>query len=155
MSDDSTEIRTILAPLVYGNVLVPQSVVAEVISHQPLSPLKKTPVWILGELEWNGWHIPVISYTRLMSRRIRDPVTKKSRILVLKTLLENAPMHYIGVLVQGLPKLAKIGQDSLSESSHQKEVKGVFREVELDGQRAVIPDLDQITRMTEEAAYSR
>ncbi len=154
MADELTELRVVVAPLARGSVLLPGAAVSEVISHQPLAPLKKSPVWVLGELEWNGWQVPVISYTRLMNRQARDTVTPKSRILVVRTLSDTAPVPYIGLLVQGLPKLAKITETTLVEVDPQEKTEGVYRVVTLEGEEAVVPDLDEVTSLIETTAYA-
>ena len=154
MSDESTELRVVVAPLARGNVLIPGGAVSEVVSHQPLAPLKKSPVWVLGELEWNGWQVPVISYTRLMNRQARDTVTTRSRILIVRTLSETAPVPYIGLLVQGLPRLARITEDALGDIEAQEKIEGVFRMVSFDGDTAVVPDLDEVTSLIEATAYA-
>lgn len=154
MADEITELRVVVAPLTRGNLLLPGGAVSEVIPQQPLAPLKKSPVWVLGELEWNGWQVPVISYTRLMNRQTRDAVTAKSRILIVRTLSETAPVPYIGLLVQGLPKLAKITETSLVEVEPQESFEGVYRVVRFDDEQAVVPDLDEVTSLIEATAYA-
>ena len=54
------EIRTIMAALIEGHVLLPSSAVAEVADFTELEPFKQGPAWLLGELAWHGWQVPVI-----------------------------------------------------------------------------------------------
>jgi chemosensory pili system protein ChpC len=154
MAGQEKEIRIIVAPLRNGRVLLPGSVVAEVISYKMPEPLKNTPGWMLGELEWNSWQVPVISFTSLMDEDIDDPVSDQTRILIFKTLSEQAPVPFVGILIQGLPTLASVREDSLDESIQQDCPNGVFRRVLLENGEALVPDLDSIALMIEATAYA-
>ena len=154
MGTEEKVLRVVVAPLISGRVVLPGSVVAEVISHHPPESLKNTPAWMLGELEWNGWQVPVISYAGLMDHGCSDPVSAQTRILIFKTLSERAPVPYVGMLIQGLPRLAKLVAESLTEVRSQNCPAGVFRTVLLDEEEAVVPDLDAITQLIESAAYA-
>ena len=154
MAAGKKEIRVIVAPLSHGHVLLPGSVVAEIVSHTEPEPLKNTPAWMLGELQWKGWQVPVISYAGMMNKRTRDPVTDQTRILIFKTLSEQAPVPFIGMLIQGMPRMANLDQDTLKEPKRQNCPNGVFRKVLLDDDEAVIPDLDGISQLIETAAYA-
>ena len=83
------EIRSILAAMADGHVLLPNSAVAEVLEFTPPKPLKKSPAWLLGELAWHGWQVPVISFQRLIDDKAGDAVTRQARILIIKTLGES------------------------------------------------------------------
>ena len=149
----SKEVRSIIAPLTYGHVLVPNSVVAELMEFTMPEPLRRAPDWILGELVWNGWQVPVISLEHLISDSSANTVTAKARILVLKTLGESTQVNYIGLVIQGLPKLKKVTVDSLVEKLSDELPEGVFSEVSIDDLEAMIPDLGSLTRLVEDAAY--
>ena len=124
------------------------------ISHHPPEPLQNTPGWMLGELEWNGWQVPVISYAGMMNQDTSDPVSAQTRILIFKTLSEQAPVPCVGMLIQGLPRLAKLVADSLIEVPAKDSPAGVFSTVLLEDEEAVVPDLDAITQLIESAAYA-
>ena len=149
----SEEIRCIVAPLTYGHVLVPNIVVAELMDFTMPETLRRAPDWILGELVWNGWQVPVISFEHLISDGAANTVTSKARILVIKTLGESIQVNYIGLIIQGLPRLKKITADNLLENLADELPEGVFSEVSIDDLEAMIPELSSLTQLVEEAAY--
>jgi chemosensory pili system protein ChpC len=149
----SKEIRCIVAPLTFGHVLVPNIVVAELMDFTMPEPLRRAPDWILGELVWNGWQVPVISFEHLVSDSSANTVTAKARILIIKTLGESLQVNYIGLIIQGLPKLKKITADNLLEKLSNELPDGVFSEVSIDDLKAMIPELGSLTRLVEDAAY--
>ncbi len=147
------EIRTIMAPLREGHVLLPNSAVAEILAYSRPEPFKKAPAWLLGELTWRGWQVPVISYEQLINESDGNVVTPKARILIIKTLGESTQVNYIGLVIQGLPRLKKVSADSLLEKQTDKLPKTLFSKVTVDDLPAFIPELGELTHAVEQAAY--
>jgi len=116
-------------------------------------PFKQGPPWLLGEIAWRGWQVPVINYERLLKDNSDTKITSKSRILIVKTLGESTQVNYIGLLIQGLPRLKKVSAASLVEDKKDGLPNTVFSEVSIDDLQAVIPDLGELTRIIELAAY--
>ena len=147
------ELRTILAPLNEGYVMLPNSVVGEILNFNSPEPFKQGPAWLLGEIAWQGWQVPVINYERLIKDNGITTITSKSRILIVKTLGESTQVNYIGLLIQGLPKLKKVSAGTLQETASEDLPETVFSRVTIDNLEAVIPELGDLTRIVELAAY--
>jgi len=148
-----TELRTILAPLNEDYVMLPNSAVGEILNFSSPQPFKQGPAWLLGEIAWHGWQVPVINYERLIRDNGITTITSKSRILIVKTLGESTQVNYIGLLIQGLPKLKKVSAGTLTETQTGDLPETVFSRVSIDGLQAVIPELGDLTRVVEFAAY--
>ncbi len=148
------EIRTILAPLTDGHLLLPNSAVAEVLAYTQPEPFRKGPNWLLGELAWHGWQVPVICFEQVVNPKSRSSVTPKSRILVIKTLGESTQVNYIGLLIQGLPKLKTVTLETLTELETTGLPGALFSKVSIDDLEAVIPELGELTVAVEQAAYN-
>ena len=110
--------------------------------------------WLLGEMVWRGWQVPVISYEQLVNRGDSNTATSKARILIVKTLGESTQLNYIGLVIQGLPKLKKISTDNLIEAPDDELPDSVFSLVTIDNITAFIPELGELTLSVEEAAYN-
>lgn len=147
------EIRSILAPLTNGYVLLPNSTVGEILEFSPPEPFKQGPQWLLGEIAWCGWQVPIVNYERLINDNINAKITSKCRIVIVKTLGESTQVNYIGILIQGLPKLKKITTTNLIEEKTDELPNAVFSEVSIDDLQTYIPDLCDLTRIVELAAY--
>ena len=148
------EIRTIMAPLTEGHVMLPGSAVAEVLNFTSPQPLKKAPAWLLGELAWRGWQVPIISFERLMKPSVVKTTASRARILIIKTLGESTQVNYIGLVIQGLPRLRKVSPTTLVEKSTDELPDTVFSRVSIEDLHAVIPRLGKLTRAVERAAYN-
>lgn len=147
------ELRTILAPLNEGYVLLPNSVVGEILNFTSPEPFKQGPAWLLGEIAWRGWQVPVVNYERLIKDSGITTITSKSRILIVKTLGESTQVNYIGLLIQGLPRLKKVSAETLQEIEAEELPETVFSKVSIDNLQAFIPELGDLTRVIELAAY--
>lgn len=149
------EVRTLLTPLTSGHLLLPNSVVAEILEYSPPRPFKQAPGWLLGELEWHGWQVPVVSFLQVINKRTQDAVTKKSRILVIKTLGESTQLNYVGLLIQGLPKIKSVTAQSLIEDKLAVKSGAVFSQVSVDEIPAFIPEIAVLTNLVEKVAYGK
>ncbi len=151
MSAANTELRTLLAPIAGGSVLLAGSVVTEVIAFSELKPYQDPPAWLLGEMDWNDWKVPVISFAVLGGTADDEKATAKNRILMLKSLSESASTPYLGILICGLPRLLKVSAAMLENAKRLSDYPSVYREITIREQQALIPELDELTRIVEEA----
>ncbi len=147
------EIRTILAPLTDGYVMLPNSAVGEILTFTSLEPFEHGPPWLLGEIAWRGWQVPVINYERMLKGNSDTTITAKTRVLIVKTLGESTQVNYIGLVIQGLPRLKKVSASTLVEKQIDDLPDTVFSKVTIDDLQAVIPELGELTRTIEIAAY--
>jgi len=74
-------------------------------------------------------------------------------ILIIKTLGESTQVNYIGLVIQGLPRLRKVSPTTLVEKSTDELPDTVFSRVSIEDLQAVIPRLGKLTRIVERTAY--
>jgi len=151
MPETNQEIRTLLAPISGGTVLLPGSVVGEVISYSELKPFKDSPAWLLGGIDWSDWNVPVISFAPLAGTGDAEVPHARSRVLVVKSLSELSNTPYLGILISGVPRLAKVKAGSLTKPKKLAKFPCVFRQVTINEEQVLIPDLDELTHMVEDA----
>lgn len=147
MPDQNTEIRTLLAPITGGTAILPGSIVAEVVNFSDPKPYKDAPAWLLGAMSWNDWMIPVVSFAMLAGMTRKEASNAKSRVLVLKSLSGSSSTPYLGILISGVPRLAKVTSGSLSKPKKLAGFPCVFREITIDKEQALIPDLDELVKL--------
>ncbi len=147
------EIRTILAPLTDGHIMLPNSAVGEILTFTSLEPFEQGPPWLLGEIAWRGWQVPVINYERMLNDDSDTTITAKTRVMIIKTLGESTQVNYIGLVIQGLPRLKKASTSTLVEKQVDDLPDTVFSKVTIDDLQAIIPELGELTRTIEIAAY--
>jgi chemosensory pili system protein ChpC len=147
------EIRCILAPLTNGQLLLPNSAIAEVLAYAQPEPFRQGPPWLLGEMAWEGWQVPIVCFEQIADKGQRSAVTPRSRILVIKTLGESTQVNYIGLLIQGLPRLTRVTPETLEERQADDLPGVLFSKVGIDDQEALIPELGELATVVEQAAY--
>ncbi len=150
---EESEIRTLLAPMPGGGVLLPGSMVAEVVNYDDSEPFDEGPDWLLSEVRWNGWQIPVVNFALLAGTTDDDTVPEKARVLVVKTLSVEASVLHIGFIIDGLPKVKSVTPANLAETAGETP-DGVFSHVMIEDQPAVIPDLDVLALTIEKTVYT-
>lgn len=146
-------VHCMLAPLEHAALLLPTQVVAEVVDYREPEPITATPEWFLGQIDWENRQIPVFSYSALIQGTVPAAVVQRNRIMVVKSLTESARVSYLGFLVSDIPKLVTLLPDQLTHTGDENKSLGVFCHVMVDGQQAVIPDLERLTHLVTHVAY--
>ena len=73
--------------------------------------------------------------------------------MIVKTLGESTQVNYIGLVIQGLPRLKKVSARTLVEKAVDDLPGTVFSMVSIDDVQAVVPEIGDLTRVVEMAAY--
>ena len=137
-------VRALLLSLSKGHVLLPYSVVEEIISWQEPTPVSGAPDWLLGTVPWRRWHLPVISAERLAG----DPFTPprhKAHIVVCNLMNGDEALPCIGIVTKGVPHLVRADASTLAPAQDGTE-RSPWAAVDLtfNGAPSWVPDFDAI-----------
>ena len=138
-------IHCLTIPLYDETALLPNAAIAEVIVYKETTPIDDAPEWFLGYIEWREKRVPLISFEAMSGKEVQAPV-KTSRIAVLNTINGNAQLPYVGVLSQGIPSLVVVPEHGLEDKADEDNRQAVGGFVDLNGMKAVIPDIDEIEK---------
>jgi chemosensory pili system protein ChpC len=143
MADDLPhDISSLLIPMQGRPWLLPNIAVAEIIPlRQPDRPGRGAE-WMLGWLSWRDNDVPLVSFERL-NESGQVSIGPQARIAIINTNAGHPPFY--AVIVQGIPRQAKVGRDELVEEPVQTGPAEAMC-VQLGGELAVIPDLDAIEK---------
>ncbi len=144
VATSEAKVRCLLVPLNKITLIVPNAAVAEVTGYEEPLPTPHAPRWLLGMMLWRGRTIPLISFERMVGHEAHD---SHSRVVVLNTLSGRPELPFVGVSTLGIPRLAQITGDMVSEAARDQSTAVVACRVEVDGETAVIPDVDIIEKM--------
>ncbi|MDT8438343.1 MAG: chemotaxis protein CheW [Wenzhouxiangellaceae bacterium] len=146
------EIRSVLVPMQGLEILLPNASVAEIIAYATPEALPDTPNWLLGNLLWQGWKVPVISLAMMLGKTQYEGRTG-ARICITKSLIGNPRMPYLGLLTQGFPRLITITEANLTEVG-EPDLPAVLAGRALIGDRDVmVPDLDTLAEAVARRAH--
>ncbi|MBL4607551.1 MAG: chemotaxis protein CheW [Pseudomonadales bacterium] len=136
------QIACLMIPMDSATLLLPNEAVAEVVSDLRPEKLPDLPEWCLGEVEWRGLHIPVISYEKLSTGADVIP-TNDSRLVVINTTKDNPRLPFYALLSQHAPRLVRAFKDELT--MEDKEGEGINKHhVIVNVESAIIPDLEMM-----------
>lgn len=146
-------IHCILAPTEEDILLLPTSVLAEVIDFQPLSPIHEAPSWLIGQIEWEKRQVPVFSFFALINGGEPGEISTRSKILIIKSLSKSGRVPFLGILLSDLPSMSNVEEFDLEQTGDERTSLGVFSRIKLGDQSAIIPDLDRLTHLITHATY--
>lgn len=145
MEPTSEAVRCLALPVHDDQVLVPSAMVAEVFAAREIPPLTDGPRWLLGRITWRDTTLAVVSIEAAVGAEC-PAVAERAKIVVLRALeTARSPDHY-ALLIQGIPRQVLASPRNVQSRSHDGERPFVAMEVNIDGERAFIPDLDALER---------
>jgi len=152
-SGKSPEIHCMMIPVDEETLLLPTSVMAEVLDYTPPDSMDKSPPWLLGQVEWESRQVPVFSFSALINNHDPDEINPRSKIMILKSLSESARVPYLGLVLTGLPRPVVVKEDSLMATGDEKKSLGVYSRIKIEESEAIIPDLDRLTHLVTHATF--
>jgi len=147
-----TEIRSVLLPVTEADLLLPNASIAEIVGYSAPEPIEQAPEWLLGNILWHGWQVPVAAFAMLTEQQHSEPV-EGAKICVTKSLIDNERMPYIGLLAQGFPRLVTVTEAALTEVPESSTHIAIAGKVIIGDREAWLPDLDRIGQLVAHAAF--
>jgi len=143
MSDElPREIRCVLVPVGNQRLLLPNANIAEVIPQGVPEPVAGAPDWLLGEIDWRGYRVPLVGFARLAGFEDGE-AGLVLRMAVLKALGNHAALPYIAILTQGFPRLTTLNAELVIPTHDGKPLpEGIRAQVLVRDDVAMIPDLE-------------
>lgn len=149
----SPVVHCMLAPTEEDILLLPTSVMAEVVDFQQPSPMDEAPPWLLGQIEWEKRQVPVFSFFALINGSDVGAISPRSRIMIIKSLSGSNRVPYLGILLSDLPRMTNVEEPDLEQTGDDKKSLGVFSRIRLEEEDAIIPDLGRLTHLVTHATY--
>jgi chemosensory pili system protein ChpC len=142
-------VASLLIPIDGDPLILPNPAVAEIVGYRDPDPVEDCPEWLMGLFQWRGHRIPLIAFETVIGQQAPER-DRRVRIAVLNTLNGNADLPFIGVALQGIPRLVRTTDDNTVDAPDTSAPKGILRHVLVDTQAAMIPDLDALETMLTE-----
>ncbi|WP_312707652.1 chemotaxis protein CheW [Stenotrophomonas sp.] len=138
------EIRGVLIQAGGERVLLPNATVAEMMSRVAIEPIADAPRWLLGQIAWHGWQVPLLSFARLTGLG-DETVGGHNKVVVLKALSGNAQRPYYALLTQNFPQLISVPRDGLLADASEETLPDIVHMRVLLGEKsALLPNLDAL-----------
>jgi len=151
MSVVLNEVRAVQIPLHSGQLLLPNTSVAEVAGYREPRQLPDSPDWLLGMVDWRQQELPLVCFDGLLGMPLKK-MGVRARLAICNTLGENSLFPHIAVLAQSIPRLVRVSEEMVEVDPEPLELsEPVLQQVLINGEKAWIPDLDVLESLVEEA----
>lgn len=151
MSDNNQTLACVMIPMIGRQLLLPNVSLAEVVDYSPdINSNADAPAWLAGYLDWRGLKLPVISYDAVNGGPLAQPANRRGRVVILNSIVEehrNQP--FIALMTQGIPSQNRINQSQIQRLDSPAGVADLM-EVEVDGERAWIPNLEYLESLAQQ-----
>jgi len=154
MAKNITYIHSQTLSIVDGQLILPNTAVAEILYYSDPLPIDKSPAWLLGTIEWHGIRIPLISLEHAMGNDL-PAYASNNHIAVLNCLSNNkqSSFHFYGIVTLGLPKLHNIDENKITPSTNKTTNPLVLSNVLVNKLESIIPDLDAVESKIKESNF--
>lgn len=135
-----TNVPCLLLPLLGTTLVVPNVTVAEMAPMTPVQEVAGTPDWFVGFYHWRNQKVPLLSY-EVLNGGARYPLNPLGRIAVLNNTGVNPNLPFIAVATQGIPRMARIGEEDIAENDEIARGSFDLMRVKVGVEELVIPDI--------------
>ncbi len=150
-----SKVRCLAMTLPSGlDMLLPNTIVAEVIDFRPLEEMDGLPAWVEGMLSWRGRSVPLVSLERLLSQESGQRDDSQRRYVILNTLNGNRRVPFIATAIMGIPHLVLAGESELQYDDGGDNEPVVLARVRYLDEPVVVPNLDVLEKMLEHLGVS-
>ncbi len=151
MSEETTEVYSLLIPLEEKQLLIPRSNVMEVVSLTELENNQGSIPWLLGSMEWEGSLVPVVSFEGMCGDDI-SPTAGRSRVILFRCLTGALSSRAFGLVSQGFPQLVRVREDALELASRDfGDSLPILCQVTMASQSPLIPDIEKLEQLIGDA----
>lgn len=142
------DIRGVLIQIAGSQLLLPNAATVEVLSYADPDPVENAPDWLLGQIRWRGWRLPLVSFARIAGTHT-EGASVGTKVIVLKALGGDPKLPYFALVAQGFPRLVTITRDNMIvDSAHLETLpEGIRLRVMFNDDVALVPDLDAAEKM--------
>lgn len=149
------KVRCLTLPIHGMKLLLPNTVVAEVLEYREIDTAARLPKWVLGILSWRGRNVPVVSFERIVGSDISGIHSHETRFIVCNTLTGNNNIPFIALQIEGIPHLAQVDNTLLEyDSAITQPAPAAQAYLRLQGESVIVPKMDMIEKMIENLGFS-
>ena len=155
MAEDKQQIKCVILTLRRENVIVPNALVAEIISVREIESLDNSPGWFLGKMKWRGSDVPLLSFEASGGETV-SKVNLNTQAVVLYAVGDSGVVSdspYLGLVMSGVPHVSHFSRDQITSDDDESETHPmVAQKIRINGASVSILDVDAMVAMVDEMA---
>jgi len=130
-------------PLQMDGLLLPDITVVEILKVSKISPLLKSPEWLIGNISWRGIELPLISFESLNGAASLDPKTI-SRIAIINGTADNSHLPYYAIVISDTPSLHIIADGDIEMCQGRPRGRAEAMSVTVNELMAGVPNIEWV-----------
>ena len=143
-------IRVLMVPWHESHLLLPNSAVVEVLRYPEIDRESAAgKEWISGTFKWRNRTLPLVPFERLLGLEAGQSSEKK-RVLVCHLLSEDMELPFVGIEVEGMPRLFELEESELKVTDAELPDGPLIAQVNTQDTSAYIPDLEGLGRLIQD-----
>jgi chemotaxis signal transduction protein len=148
-------IKCVILTLRKQNVLVPNALIAEIVSVKDIETSENTPSWYVGDMKWGDTDIPLLSFEASGGEKI-SRVNLNTQAVVLLAVGNSGEVSekpYLAMVMSGVPHVSEFSRDQMKiDKEAIQEHPMVAQNVRINGASVSILDVDAMVSMVDELA---
>lgn len=155
MAEDTESIKCVIFTLRKENILVPNALVAEIISVKDIEDTDHAESWYMGRMEWRGVDVPLLSFDAAGGASV-SKVNLNTQAVVLYAVGKDGDVNshpYLGLVMSGVPHVSRFTREQIKLNDVVTEDHPmVSQRVRINGASISILDVDAMVDMVAEIA---
>ena len=155
MAKDTDSIKCVIFTLRKENVIVPNALVAEIISVKDIEKIENSPAWFLGNMSWRGSDVPLLSFEAAGGEDI-GKVNLNTQAVVLYAVGKSGDISEspcLGLVMSGVPHVSHFKREQMKATNEETDDHPmVAQKVRINGASVSVLDVDAMVDMLEEFA---
>lgn len=140
------EVRSLVLPLQGLQLVLPDSVILQIIGSSEIAPIADAPSWMLGVITWQKRTIPVLSFEKAANYQYEQE--QDPRILVLKSLNNIEKMPFYAITLTGIPHPIRLNEENVSVVENASNTSAlILNEALVEGEPISIPNVEALEEM--------
>ena len=141
----SSNLRCLLIAVQGGQVILPNSLIVEVLPFATPLQIERAPHWVVGAMLWRNLTTPLVSLGRLIFR-VTPEADLNSRIIFINALGSDSRLPHFGILSTSVPRPLDLQRQEITLDPAAADLNrpGILSWARYQDQPVVIPDLDAI-----------
>ena len=140
-------LRCLLITVQGGLVILPNSLVVEVLPFATPLRIESAPDWVIGAMLWHNLTTPLISLGRWVFGVAPD-TDINSRVIIVNTLGDDSRLPHFGILGTAAPRPLNLQRQDIIQDREVAQANqrcpGILSWVRYQDQPMLIPDMDAI-----------
>ena len=145
--DASPNLRCLLITVQGGQVILPNSLVVEVLPFATPLRIEAAPHWVVGAMLWHNLTTPLISLGRWIFG-VAPSADINSRIIIVNTLGADSRLPRFGILGTAAPRPLNVQRQDIDQdleiAEAERQRPGILNWARYQDQSVLIPDMDAI-----------